>query len=166
MTRLAAETGETVNLAVLQDGEIVYLLSESGSRLLSTHTPIGTAPARPLHRAGQVPARAAAGGDGARRRRARALRAADARHRDDVGGPAAGARAHPPRRRRALVGGVRDRAGVDRGARSRWLDGPGSAALNVSLPTSRATRAFRPSWSAACATIAARIEASLAAHGR
>src|ERR671916_343707 len=31
VSQLAVDTGETVNLAVLQDGEIVYLLSESGS---------------------------------------------------------------------------------------------------------------------------------------
>ena len=46
-----------------------------------------------------------------------------------------------------------------------WLDGPGSAALNVSLPTSRATRAFRGQLVARLREIAARIEARLAAHG-
>ena len=46
-----------------------------------------------------------------------------------------------------------------------WLDGPGSAALNVSLPTTRATRAFRGKLVARLREIAARIEARLAAHG-
>ena len=42
VTQLAADTGETVNLAVLQESEIVYLLSESGRRILSARTPVGT----------------------------------------------------------------------------------------------------------------------------
>ena len=88
VTQLAADTGETVNLAVLQDGEIVYLLSESGGRMLSARTPVGTRLPGPLHRARQVPARAAARRDRARRRRPRALRAAHARRRDDLGGAA------------------------------------------------------------------------------
>ena len=41
VSRLAAETGETVNLAVLHGREIVYLLSEAGARLLTSQTPIG-----------------------------------------------------------------------------------------------------------------------------
>jgi DNA-binding IclR family transcriptional regulator len=46
-----------------------------------------------------------------------------------------------------------------------WLDGPGSAAVNVSLPTSRATRAFRSELVSRLRASAARIEASLAAQG-
>ena len=38
---LAAETGETVNLAVLHDREVVYLLSESGTKLLTPRAAIG-----------------------------------------------------------------------------------------------------------------------------
>ena len=38
---LAERTGETVNLAVLHGGEVVYLLSESGSRLLTLRSTIG-----------------------------------------------------------------------------------------------------------------------------
>ncbi len=38
---LAAETGETVNLAALDGVEVVYLASESGDRLLSARTPPG-----------------------------------------------------------------------------------------------------------------------------
>ena len=166
VARLAAETGETVNLAVLQDGEIVYLLSESGGRLLGTRTPVGTRLPAPLHRARQVPARPAA------RRRRRAT----------PSGPEPYERAHGRRRSRP---GRRCSAALERIRRDGvaqsweeyeiglasiavpvgWLDGPGSAALNVSLPTSRATRAFRSELVARLREIAARIEASLAAHG-
>ena len=38
---LAERSGETVNLAVLHGGEVVYLLSESGSRLLTLRSTIG-----------------------------------------------------------------------------------------------------------------------------
>ncbi|MBN1529484.1 MAG: IclR family transcriptional regulator [Thermoleophilaceae bacterium] len=38
---LAERTGETVNLAVLEDGEVVYLMSESGSRLLTLRSSVG-----------------------------------------------------------------------------------------------------------------------------
>jgi DNA-binding IclR family transcriptional regulator len=38
---LAERTGETVNLAVLHGGDVVYLLSESGSRLLTLRSTIG-----------------------------------------------------------------------------------------------------------------------------
>lgn len=41
LQRLAAELRETVNLAVLQGGEVVYLLSETGDRLLTSRVPIG-----------------------------------------------------------------------------------------------------------------------------
>jgi IclR family acetate operon transcriptional repressor len=41
LARLAGETGETVNLAVLHDGEVVYLLSESGEHLLTPQAPVG-----------------------------------------------------------------------------------------------------------------------------
>jgi DNA-binding IclR family transcriptional regulator len=38
---LAEDTGETANLAVLDRGDVVYLLSESGSHLLTLHAPVG-----------------------------------------------------------------------------------------------------------------------------
>lgn len=38
---LADRTGETVNLAMLDGGEVVYLVSETGSRLLTLRAPIG-----------------------------------------------------------------------------------------------------------------------------
>jgi DNA-binding IclR family transcriptional regulator len=38
---MADRTGETVNLAVLHEGAVVYLVSEDGSRLLTQRAPIG-----------------------------------------------------------------------------------------------------------------------------
>ena len=151
---------------MLQDGEIVYLLSESGGRLLSAQTPVGMR--LPAHCTAlgkcllaQLPeetARDAAGPEPYERRTAatattwEALRPALARIRRD--GVAQSWEEYE-------IGLASIAVPVG------WLDGPGSAALNVSLPTSRATRAFRDrAGRAACATIAARIEASLAAHGR
>ena len=164
--QLAAETGETVNLAVLQDGEIVYLLSESGEPAAERAHAGRHAPARPLHRARQVPARPAARRDGARRRRPRALRAAHGRHAHDLGARCT------PRSSASARDGSRSPGRSTRSGSPRspcpvgWRRRAGRAALNVSLPTSRATpRVPQRARRAGCATIAARIEASLAAHG-
>jgi IclR family acetate operon transcriptional repressor len=164
VARLAADTGETVNLAVLQEGEIVYLLSESGSRLLSTQTPIGLR--LPAHCTAlgkcllaQLPeesARDAAGPEPYEQRTPAtattwdALRLALARIRRD--GVAISWEEYE-------VGLASIAVPVP------WLDGPGSAAVNVSLPTTRANRAFRAELVARLREIARRIEASLAAHG-
>jgi IclR family acetate operon transcriptional repressor len=165
VNRLADDTGETVNLAVLQEGEIVYLLSESGSRLLSTQTPIGLR--LPAHCTAlgkcllaQLPeetARDAAGPEPYEQRTPatattwEALRPALARVRRD--GVAISWEEYE-------VGLASLAVPVP------WLDGPGSAAVNVSLPTTRANRAFRTELVARLREIARRIEASLAAHGR
>jgi IclR family acetate operon transcriptional repressor len=165
VNRLADDTGETVNLAVLQEGEIVYLLSESGSRLLSTQTPIGLR--LPAHCTAlgkcllaQLPeetARDAAGPEPYEQRTPatattwEALRPALARIRRD--GVAISWEEYE-------VGLASIAVPVP------WLDGPGSAAVNVSLPTTRANRAFRTELVARLRDIAGRIEASLAAHGR
>jgi IclR family acetate operon transcriptional repressor len=42
LQRLASELHETVNMAVLERGEVVYLLSETGDRLLTSRVPVGT----------------------------------------------------------------------------------------------------------------------------
>ena len=164
VAQLAAETGETVNIAVLQDGEIVYLLSESGSRLLSAHTPAGT----------RLPGHCTALG-----------KCLLAQLPDEVARDAAGPEPYEKRTPSTLTAWHELHAALARIRRDGlaqsweeyevglasvavpvgWLDGPGSAALNVSLPTSRATRAFRGRLLARLREIAARIEASLAAHG-
>ena len=164
VSQLAVDTGETVNLAVLQDGEIVYLLSESGGRLLSARTPVGT----------RLPAHCTALG------KCLLAQLPDETARDAVGPepyedrtPAtattwAALRASLERIRRDRVAQSWEEYEVGLAALAvpvGWLDGPGSAALNISLPTSRATRAFRAELVARLRAAAARIEASLAAHG-
>jgi IclR family transcriptional regulator, acetate operon repressor len=165
VARLADETGETVNLAVLQEGEIVYLLSETGSRLLSTQAPVGL----------RLPAHCTALG-----------KCLLAQLPEDVARAAAGPEPYEQRTpstattwealRPALVRIRRDGVAIsweeyEIGLASiavpvAWLEGPGSAAVNVSLPTSRANRAFRAELVGRLRTIAGRIEAGLAAHGR
>jgi IclR family transcriptional regulator, acetate operon repressor len=164
VAQLAEETGETVNLAVLQDGEIVYLLSESGDRLLSTRTPIGTR--LPAHCTAlgkcllaQLPpdaAREAAGPEPYEERTAetvttwQGLAPVLARiRRDGV--------AQSWEEYEAGLASIAVPVG--------WLDGPGSAAINVSLPTTRATRPFRSRLVGRLREVAARIDAGLAAHG-
>ena len=164
VARLAADTGETVNLAVLQDGEIVYLLSESGGRLLSARTPVGT----------RLPGHCTALG-----------KCLLAQLPDEVARDAAGPEPYEERTAatrttweelQPVLARIR-RDGVAQSWEEYeiglasiavpvgWLDGPGSAALNVSLPTTRATRSFRGQLVARLREIAALIETSLAAHG-
>jgi IclR family transcriptional regulator, acetate operon repressor len=147
--RLAADTGETVNLAVLQEGEIVYLLSESGGRLLSTQTPIGL----------RLPAHCTALG-----------KCLLAQLPEETARDAAGPEPYE-QRTPATDGVAMSWEEYEIGLASiavpvGWLDGPASAALNVSLPTSRADRAFRTELVSRLRDIAARVEAGLAAHGR
>ena len=164
VAELAEETGETVNLAALQDGDVVYLLSESGTRLLGTHTPVGTR--LPAHCTAlgkcllaQLPgetARDAAGPEPYEERT------------PSTATTWAALRVQLERTRRDGVAQSWEEYEIGLAALAvpvAWLDGPGSAALNVSLPTSRATRAFRAELVARLRASAARIEANLAAHG-
>jgi IclR family transcriptional regulator, acetate operon repressor len=165
VARLAEDTGETVNLAVLHEGEIVYLLSESGSRLLITQAPVGL----------RLPAHCTALG-----------KCLLAQLPEETARDAAGPEPYEQRTpatattweslRPALARIRRDGVAIsweeyEIGLASiavpvAWLDGPGSAAVNVSLPTSRANRAFRTELAGRLRGVAARIEAGLAAHGR
>jgi IclR family transcriptional regulator, acetate operon repressor len=162
IARLAMETGETVNLAVLQDSEIVYLLSESGNRLLTSQTPVGL----------RLPAHCTALG-----------KCLLAQLPDETARGAAGEEPYEkrtsatcstwPALRRSLHRIRRD--GVARsweeyeiGLASiavpvAWLDGPGSAAINVSLPTSRATEEFQDELVGRLRATTHRIETGLAA---
>ena len=164
VARLAEETGETVNLAVLQDGEIVYLLSESGDRLLSTRTPVGTR--LPAHCTAlgkcllaQLPAESARDAAGAEPYEERTAATVTSWH-----GLA------PVLARIRHDGVAQSWEEYEIGLASiavpvGWLDGPGSAAINVSLPTTRATRAFRSRLVSRLREVAAHIEAGLVAHG-
>ena len=102
------------------------------------------APARALHRARQVPARPAARRGGARRRSGPSpYERRTRRDAHDLGGAAT-----PRSSGSGATGVAQSWEEYEIGLASvavpvGWLDGPSSAALNVSLPTSRATRAFR-----------------------
>jgi DNA-binding IclR family transcriptional regulator len=162
LARLAAETGETVNLAVLQDSEIVYLLSESGNRLLTSQTPVGMR--LPAHCTAlgkcllaQLPdetARGAAGKEPYEKRTPATY----------TTWPALRRSLHRIRRE----GVARSWEEYEIGLASiavpvAWLDGPGSAAVNVSLPTTRATEQFQDELVGRLRATAHRIETGLAA---
>jgi IclR family acetate operon transcriptional repressor len=162
--RLAAETGETANLAVLQDSEIVYLLSESGDRLLTSQTPVGL----------RLPAHSTALG------KCLLAQLPDETARDAAGEEPYEARTPATCTTWAELQPALERIRRDGVAQSwedyevglasiavpvAWPDGGGTAALNVSLPTSRATRAFRLELVRRLRDIAGRLESSLAAHG-
>ena len=162
VARLAEETGETANLAVLQDAEIVYLLSENGDRLLGTRTPVGL----------RLPAHCTALG------KCLLAQLPEERARDAAGAEPYERRTRAtlstwPALRRALAQIRRDGVAAsweeyEAGLASfavplAWTGGPGTAALNVSLPTTRATGAFRRALLARLRQAAATIEASAAA---
>jgi len=142
LAKLATEVQETVNMATLHGSEIVYLLSESGDRLLTSQVTVGMR--LPAHCTAlgkcllaQLPeelARAALGNEPYQKRSDhtlttwKKLAAALAAIRD--AGVATSNEEYE-------VGLVSIAAPV------RWIDGPGSAAINVSLPTGRATPSFR-----------------------
>ena len=86
---MAERTGETVNLAVLDGGEVVYLVSESGSRLLTLRSHDRPAAAGALHGARQVPARPAADDEARAAAGPRAVRGAHAADGHELGEAAA-----------------------------------------------------------------------------
>jgi DNA-binding IclR family transcriptional regulator len=162
--QLAADTGETINLAVLQGDEIVYLVSESGDRLLTARTPVGM----------RLPAHCTALG------KCLLAHLPEEAARHALGDEPYASRTEATATTWAELQQALERIRRDRVAQSweeyevglaalavpvAWLDGPGTAALNVSLPTSRATRAFRTELVGRLRTTVARIEASVAAHG-
>jgi IclR family acetate operon transcriptional repressor len=154
---LAAETGETVNLAVLHEREVVYLLSESGTNLLTPRATIGMR--LPVHCTAlgkcllaQLPnaaARTAAGPEPYRALTERTLARWTELQRqlDEI--------------RRGKPAWSRDE--FERGLSSvavpvRWDAGEGPAAINVSLPSPRATVAARRELAGSLRATAAAIE--------
>lgn len=158
---VAEETGETVNLGVRREREVVYLVSEAGDRLLTPRAPVGLK--LPLHCTAlgkcllaQLPepeARAAAGpAPYERRTRAtltswRALRAAlAAAQRDGV----------------AVSEEEYEQGLTSFAVPVAWPEGP--AAINVSLPSARATPGFRARHVPRLRKAAASIAAATALH--
>ena len=162
---MAERTGETVNLAVLHGGEVVYLLSESGSRLLTLRSTIGLR--LPVHCTAlgkcllaQLPedeARRAAG-----REPYAALTPATITSWDEL-------RASLERVRRDGVALSREEyeVGLDSIAVPlAWMEGDGPAALNVSLPSTRATGSAGGDLARDLRAVARAIEVDAGIHGR
>ena len=140
--RLVSRVRETANVATLEGGEVVYLLSEAGDRLLAPRVSVGMR--LPAHCTAlgkcllaQLPpdlARAALGDEPYARRTDRTLTtwkrlAAGLAEIRDTG---------------VAVSEEEYEVGlVSIAVPVRWIDGPGTAAINVSLPAARATRPFR-----------------------
>jgi DNA-binding IclR family transcriptional regulator len=142
LLRLASEAHETVNFAILQGAEIVYLLSESGDRLLTSQVMVGMR--LPAHCTAlgkcllaQLPAdiaRAALGQEPYERRTDRTLTSWRKLARDLATIRDAGVAVSDEEYE---VGLVSIAVPVN------WIDGPGTGAVNVSLPAGRATPEFR-----------------------
>jgi IclR family acetate operon transcriptional repressor len=142
LIRLASELQETVNLAILQGAEIVYLLSETADRLLTSHTTVGMR--LPAHCTAlgkcllaQLPedvARVALGDEPYERRTDRTLTTWAALAKDLA----------TIREEGFSVSDEEYEVGlVSIAVPVRWLHGPGTGAINVSLPATRATSEFR-----------------------
>jgi IclR family acetate operon transcriptional repressor len=136
---LAERTGETVNLAALDGGDVLYLVSETGTRLLTLRSHVGLR--LPVHatalgkcllaQLGDEDARAAAGDEPYVALTPRTL--------------TSWARLHANLERVRRDGVAYSREEFEVGLHSiavplAWLDADGPVAVNVSLPSSRAGR--------------------------
>jgi DNA-binding IclR family transcriptional regulator len=139
---LTATVHETVNVAILQGAEVVYLLSESGDRLLTSQASVGM----------RLPAHCTALG-----------KCLLAQLPEELARDALGPEPYEPRTEQTAVtwqqiaphlatiretGVAVSEEEYEVGLVSiavpvRWLEGPGTGAINASLPTGRATPAFR-----------------------
>lgn len=139
---LTASVQETVNVGILDGAEVIYLLSESGGRLLTSHGSVGMR--LPAHCTAlgkcllaQLPepsARAALGPEPYRPLTERTRTSWDAFAAD----------LETIRRAGVAVSDEEYEIGlVSIAAPVHWIDGPGTGAINVSLPASRATPEFR-----------------------
>jgi len=137
LREMAERTGETVNLAVLHEGAVVYLVSETGSRLLTQRASIGL----------RLPVHCSALG-----------KCLLAQLGDDEAKRTAGREPYPALTPRTITSWANLRASLERIRRDgvafsheeyevgldsiavpvAWIDGDGPAAVNVSLPSSRA----------------------------
>jgi IclR family acetate operon transcriptional repressor len=142
LAALAAETGETANLAVLAGRDIVYLLSESGGRLLTPQATIGMR--LPAHCTAlgkcllayldETAARAALGDEPYETSTPRTL----------TTWPALAASLAEIRRAGVSISEEEFEVGlVSIAVPISWTAGTGSGSINVSLPTARARPAFR-----------------------
>jgi DNA-binding IclR family transcriptional regulator len=142
LLRLASDVQETVNVAILQGADVVYLLSETGDRLLTSRVTVGMR--LPAHCTAlgkcllaQLPvelARVAVGDEPYERRTRRTLTTWKRLATDLAASRAAGVAISEEEYEVGLVSIA---------VPVRWIDGPGTGAINVSLPAGRATPEFR-----------------------
>jgi IclR family acetate operon transcriptional repressor len=139
---LASELQETVNLAILQGSEIVYVLSETADRLLTSRAAVGMR--LPAHCTAlgkcllaQLPqdvARVALGDEPYERRTERTLTTWASLAEDLAAIRQAGVAISEEEYEVGLFSIA---------VPVRWLHGPGTGAINVSLPATRASAEFR-----------------------
>ncbi len=140
--RLVSRVHETVNVAILQGGEVVYLLSEAGDRLLAPRVSVGLR--LPAHCTAlgkcllaQLPeelARLTLGDEPYERRTGHTHTTWKRLAADLAAIRATGVAISEEEYEVGLVSIA---------VPVRWIDGPGTAAINVSLPAARATSEVR-----------------------
>ena len=139
---LASELRETVNLAILQGAEIVYVLSESADRLLTPH-------ARSACDCPPTAPRWASAFWRSCPQMSPASRLATSRTSGAPSGRSRPGRRSPRTCPRSARQGVSiseeeyEVGLVSVAVPVRWLHGPGTGAINVSLPAGRASAEFR-----------------------
>jgi IclR family transcriptional regulator, acetate operon repressor len=158
LVELAARTHETVNLAVLQGNEVVYLVSEVGDRLLTLHATVGQ----------RLPAHCSALG------KCLLAHLTEETARELLGPEPYETRTpHTLTSWKALAPALAEilRTGIAYSAEEyeiglvsiaapvRWTGGPGAAAINVSLPASRLTDDSREELTALLRETARAIDA-------
>jgi DNA-binding IclR family transcriptional regulator len=164
LARLASELQETVNVATLQGAEIIYLLSEPGNRLLTSTVVVGTRLPAHCTALGKCllsglpdeAVQALLGPEPYERRTANTLTTWTALAADLASAREAGV---------AVSDGELEVGLVSIAAPVRWIDGAGTAAINVSLPATRATAGFRRELVAALLQTATAIGAEMAPGG-
>ncbi len=164
LLRLAADVHETVNLAMLQGADVVYLSSEAADRLLTPRFSIGMR--LPAHCTAlgkcllaQVPAelaRAALGDQPYERRTDRTRTSWRGLSADLAAIRAAGVAVSEEEYEVGLVSIA---------VPVRWIDGLGTAAINVSLPAGRATARFRRQLTQGLLGAARAIDAEMTGAG-
>jgi DNA-binding IclR family transcriptional regulator len=165
LARLASELQETVNIATLQGAEIIYLLSEPGNRLLTSTVVVGTRLPAHCTALGKcllsgLPDEAVQsllGPEPYERRTAHTLTTWA-----DLAADLAAARGAGV----AVSDGELEVGLVSIAAPVHWIDGPGTAAINVSLPAPRATAAFRRQLVSALLATASAIDLEMLPGGR
>jgi IclR family transcriptional regulator, acetate operon repressor len=162
---MAERTGETVNLAVLHGGEVVYLLSESGSRLLTLRSTIGLR--LPVHCTALGKCLLAQLPDDDARRTAGPEPYAALAPRTITSWADLQASLEKVRRQGVAVSHEEYEVGLDSIAIPlAWVEGEGPAAVNVSLPSSRAIGPAGTELTRELRAVGRAIESDAGIHGR